>query len=69
MTYIGSVDSASAASVAQALEAALIAPILRPVAGGENDPAAYFVDTLARAVSAADRSGFAAALAAQLERP
>jgi len=64
-----SVDSGPALRVAQALEAALLTPILRPVSGAENDAAAYFVDTLARAVAAADRSGFAATLAADLERP
>lgn len=64
----GHVDSA-AARVAVALEAALIAPILRPIAGAESDAGAYFVDVFARAVAAQDRSGFAAALAGRLERP
>ena len=62
-------DSAPALRVAIALEAALIAPMLRPIAGGENEAGSYFVATLAQAVAAADRSGLAAALAANLERP
>lgn len=62
-------DSAQALRVATALEAALIAPILRPIAGGENDAGSFFVETLASAVAAADRGGLAATLAARLEHP
>ena len=49
------------------LEAAILAPILRP-AFAQSELGDFGLGVLARGIAATDRHGFAAALAAQLER-
>ena len=60
-------DNAQVVRLATAFEAALLTPMLRPIAGSETGAASYFVGALARAIAASDGRGFAAALAARLE--
>jgi hypothetical protein len=49
------------------LEAVLIAPMLRPLFAGIGFAGGYEVTLLAQEVAAADKSGFAFALARQLQ--
>lgn len=60
------VDSALYRACA-ALEAAILTPILRP-AFAQSELGDFGLGVLARGIAATDRHGFAAALAAQLER-
>ncbi|HEY1654870.1 MAG TPA: hypothetical protein VGF86_07150 [Candidatus Tumulicola sp.] len=59
-------DSAAAREIGRALETVLLAPILRPLA---TQPFGEFgSDALAREIADADSGGFAALVAATLER-
>lgn len=51
-----------------ALEAAMLAPVLRPLTA-QCELGDYGLGVLARGIAESDRGGFAAVLAAQLERP
>lgn len=61
-------DSAAALRAGQALEAMLLAPILRPMIEGAGTLGDYELGLLAGEVARNDASGFAALLASRLER-
>lgn len=60
-------DSVAAAQAGATLEAVLIGPMLRPLFAGIGFAGGYEVTLLAQEVAAADTSGFASALARQLQ--
>jgi hypothetical protein len=62
------VDSVSAHKAGEVIEGMLLAPILRPLAAGGGLLGDYELDLLAGEIAGRDRSGFAALIAAQLER-
>jgi len=62
------VDSVSARRVGEMLEAMLLAPVLRPMIAGAGTLGDYELDLLAGEIARRDDGGFAALVAAQLER-
>jgi hypothetical protein len=60
------VDSATALRAGEAFASMLLAPILQPMIAGSDELGSYELDLMAREVARADRSGFAALVAAQL---
>jgi hypothetical protein len=62
------VDSASALSAGELIEAMLLAPVLRPMIDGAGMLGEYELDLLAGEIAHHDRRGFAALLASRLER-
>ncbi|HZV76860.1 MAG TPA: hypothetical protein VFF63_03755 [Candidatus Babeliales bacterium] len=61
-------DSVAAHRVAVAVEGLLLAPILRPMIDGAGVLGDYELDLLAQEIAGRDDRGFAALLAANLER-
>jgi hypothetical protein len=62
------VDSVTARQAGEFVEALLLAPALRPMLEGAGTLGDYELDLLAREIAHYDERGFAAAIAAQLER-
>jgi hypothetical protein len=62
------VDSALARRAGEMFEALLLAPILRPLIAAAGTLGDYELDALAREVARHDAHGFAALVAARLER-
>ncbi len=62
------VDNAAALRAGQAIEAMLLAPILRPMIDGVGTLGDYELGLLAAEVAHNDERGFAALLASRLER-
>lgn len=60
-------DSVTARRAGEMMEALLLAPVLRPLIAGAGTLGDYELDLLAREIAHRD-SGFAALVAAQLER-
>ena len=58
----------AALRAAEMLESVLIAPMLRPLIAGNGTLGEYELDLLAQQVAQRDGSGFAALIAARLER-
>jgi len=61
-------DSITAHREAEFIEAMLLAPALRPMIDGAGILGDYELDLTARDIAHHDRSGFAASIAAALER-
>ncbi|HYL27852.1 MAG TPA: hypothetical protein VEW74_08450 [Candidatus Nitrosotalea sp.] len=61
-------DSVTAHRAAEFIEAMLFAPVLRPMIDGAGILGDYELDLTARDMAHRDRSGFAASIAAALER-
>lgn len=61
-------DSVTARRAGEVIEALLLAPILRPMIAGVGTLGDYELDLLAREMARHDRHGFAALIAARLER-
>jgi hypothetical protein len=62
------VDSVTARRAGEAIEALLLMPVLRPMIAGTEALGDYELDLLAREISHNDGRGFAALIAARLER-
>jgi hypothetical protein len=62
------VDSVTARRAGEAIEALLLAPILRPMIAGAGTLGDYELDLLAREIARHDGRGFAALIASRLER-
>jgi hypothetical protein len=62
------VDSVTAHKAGEMLEALLLAPVLRPMIDGAGVLGDYELDLAAREMAHRDHSGFAASIAAALER-
>jgi hypothetical protein len=62
------VDSVTARQAGEAIEALLLAPILRPMIAGAGTLGDYELDLLAREIARHDGRGFAALIASRLER-
>lgn len=63
-----SVDSAAARRAGEIFEAMLLTPVLRPMISGAGTLGDYELDLLANEIAHHDTSGFAAFVAASLER-
>jgi hypothetical protein len=63
-----SVDSVTARSAGETIEALLLAPILKPMIAGAGVLGDYELDLLAREIARHDERGFAALIASRLER-
>jgi hypothetical protein len=63
-----SMDSITARSAGETIEALLLAPILRPMVAGAGVLGDYELDLLAREIARHDGRGFAALVASRLER-
>lgn len=61
-------DSVTARRAGEMMEALLLAPVLRPLIAGAGTLGDYELDLLAREIAHRDSRGFAALVAAQLER-
>ncbi|HET6275306.1 MAG TPA: hypothetical protein VFE16_05125 [Candidatus Cybelea sp.] len=61
-------DSAAARRAGEIFEAMLLAPVLRPMISGAGTLGEYELDLLASEIARHDRGGFAAFVAASLER-
>jgi len=62
------VDSAAARRAGEVFEAMLLAPVLRPMISGAGTLGEYELDLLANEIAQRDTRGFAAFVAASLER-
>jgi hypothetical protein len=62
------VDSVTARRAGESIEALLLAPILRPLIDGDGMLGEYELDLLAGEMAKHDDRGFAALLAARLQR-
>jgi hypothetical protein len=62
------VDSITARRAGEVIEALLLAPVLRPMIAGIGTLGDYELDLLAREIAHNDGRGFAAMIAARLER-
>ena len=61
-------DSVTARRAGEAIEALLLAPILRPMIAGAGSLGDYELDLLAREIASHDGRGFAGLIASRLER-
>jgi hypothetical protein len=62
-----SVDSVTARRAGELIEAMLLAPVLRPMIGGEEMLGEYELDLLAGEIARHDQRGFAGLIASRLE--